>query len=246
MCGQTYDLEGEVAGVPGRLAPGEEVSATDGIAIEINLCGRPMQGIVAGEDSPMREKGFDVLFLVCSRECVAAIKLAAALDADADGHDVDDDAEGVYWLRRRRPGDALTDRTMERLELFESILRTVAPHIAKRLGCDTPVPAFDPNARPEDIDDLVALLAKCCVWCLRSIPPGQPRKHLRVSMNDDDMEGKRVAIIRIGDRTVPARLTRPGSREGASADAVFTLCSRACRNELAEVIVREQRMRLVH
>jgi hypothetical protein len=244
MCGRQYGLDGSVAGVLGQLAPGEDVDDPGGTDVEVDLCGLPVSAMFVGADSAVREQGFDVLFLVCSQECVTAIRLAAELDASSGGRDVDPAAAGVYWLRLWRPERLMTARSLEQLELFESRLRVLAPHVARRIGCDRPTPGAAPHATSEHHASLQERLGHTCAWCLHTIGTRGQRLPVWTRNHDDPVVDGHIAVFKVGERIVAAQRIEPESPE--SADAVFLLCSRRCASDLSAAMADDRRLRVVH
>lgn len=249
LCGRLFDSN-HTFGVPGQMAPGEDVSDRSGDTVEIDLCGLSMVGLVATPGAPLRAEGFDVLLMVCSPECQKVIYVAAEVDAMIQGRQTADPTpSGVFGLRRARSPEATDDPTPERLDLFEAMLRAVAPHLAKRIGIEDPIPLPGPDAGPEDQRAAAErLLDRCCAWCLRRIPRHRPPESLYFWLKGQEAHAQERGFMgmQIGKRRVWARLAEPGSPASASGDAGFLLCSKACRAALTAAIDEDQRLSVVH
>lgn len=231
------------------MAPGEDISDRAGESAEIDLCGFPIFAVVANSGAPIRARGFEVVFVVCSRECVAAIRLAATLDAVSQGLAMPDpDAEGVFGLRRTRSAEGMSDRILERLELFETTVRKVAPSIARRLGIDKLPSRHGPDASPEERELIESRLGQSCAWCLRQIPANKPVEGIHVWLKEghDGTPDRGIVLLKIAGRNVPARLPEPGSLAYGSCDAAFMVCSKACAAALTAAITDDQRLSVVH
>jgi len=247
LCGRLFDLD-HTFNVPGQMAPGEDVSDRAGDTVEIDLCGFPMVALVPAPGAPLRADGFDVLFVVCSPDCTKGIYAAAEVDALIQGREITDPPPaGVCGLRRARSAEAMDDRTLDRLDLFEATLRAIAPRLAKRLGLEEPVPPPGPDAgRAEQRTAAERLLDRCCAWCLRRISRNRPSERLHVWLEGRETlaQDRGFVVTQIGQRRVAARLAEPGSP--ASGDAGFLLCGNACRAALTAAIDDEQRLSVVH
>ena len=224
LCGRLFDSN-HTFGVPGQMAPGEDVSDRAGDTVELDLCGLPMVGLVATPCAPLRAEGFDVLLVVCSPECQKGIYVAAEVDAMIQGREMTDPPPaGVCGLRRARPAEAMDDRTLDRLDLFEATLRAVAPRLAKRLGLEEPVPLPRPDADPDEQRAAAErLLDRSCAWCLRRIPRHRPAEGLLVWVKGREAlaQDRGFVAMQIGLRRVWARLAEQGSPASASGDAGF-------------------------
>ncbi len=249
LCGRLFNLD-HTFNVPGQMASGEDVSDRAGDTVEIDLCGFPMVALVAAPGAPLRADGFDVLLVVCSPDCTKGVYAAAEVDALIQGREMTDPPPaGVCGLRRARPAEAMDDRALDRLDLFEATLRAVAPRLAKRLGLEEPVPLPGPDAGPEEQRTAAErLLDRSCAWCLRRIPRNRPAESLHVWLEGREAlaQDRGFVVTQIGQRRVAARLAEPGSLASASGDAGFLLCSKVCRAALTAAIDEDQRLSVVH
>jgi hypothetical protein len=247
LCGRPLDLE-RLAGVQGRMAPGEDVSESAGGTVTLDISGFPIVAVVPNPDSPARAQGIDVIMLVCSHDCASAIRIAAAIDADEEGRLFNPGDEILGGLRRRSDADATTDRTFQRMERFETVLYEAAPELARRLGFEAPAPR---TAAGRDGDARAAadeLLGSTCAWCLREIPDDAPVQALRVWLVDNSARPELGTFIslKIGGRTVPGRLAEPGSPAAAECDMAFMLCGKSCAAQLRAAIDEDLSLRIVH
>ena len=249
LCGRLFDLD-HTFNVRGQMAPGEDVSDRAGDTVEIDLCGFPMVALVPAHRAPLRADGFDVLFVVCSADCTKGIYAAAEVDALIHGRGMTDPPPaGVCGLLRARSAEAMDDRTLDRLDLFEATLRAIAPRLAKRLGIEEPMPVPGPDAGPEEQGAAAErLLDRCCAWCLRRIPRHRPAESLPFWLKGRETlaQDRGFMGMQIGQRRVWARLAEPWSPVSASGDAAFQLCSKACAAALTAAIDDEQRLSVVH
>ena len=249
LCGRLFDSN-HTFGVPGQMAPGEDVSDRTGDTVEIELCGLPMVGLVATPGAPLRAEGFDVLLVACSLDCQKIIYVAAEVDGMIQGRETTDlTPSGVFGLRRARSPEAMDDPRLERLDLFEAMLRTVAPHLAKRLGIEEPFPLPGPDAGPEEQQAAAErLLDRSCAWCLRRIPRNRPAESLHFWLKGWEVlaHDRGFMAMQIGRRRVWARLAEPESPASAFGDAEFLLCSNSCVAALRAAIDEDQRLSVVH
>lgn len=235
LCGCSFDLD-EGVGLPGQLAEGETTDGLDEL-VTIDLSGMAVRAIVAGADAPLRDEGFQVLFVVCSRECEAAIRMGAGLDImDRTGELPDPFAQGVGGLRVLNPAAGITEARLARMDRFDQFLRDHAPDVARRLGADR----LPPTSIDELTDDEIAAanrqLLQRCGWCLREIADDVAVEAAFITL-DLDEGGDRPGIVRslmIGDRIVAAQLVDPDSPAAERGNAVILLCSAECVRQFAE------------
>lgn len=248
LCGGVID-ENNMAGVSGAMAPSEDVSDCVGELTQVGLCGIPMHAFVSNPGAPIRDKGFEVVFLLCSKECACAVRLAAGLDVLNDTGDMPDlMSEGVTGLKRRRLEEGFTPQMLERSHQFEELLREYLPSVAARLGADQPPPDYGPHASPADRARVESMLRRHCAWCARMIEEDEPVEALSVWLNDGDglaQEGGMTALA-VGDRVLPAHVPDVGSPAYGTCDASFILCGRTCTTALGVAIEEDRRLRVVH
>jgi hypothetical protein len=234
MCGAPYDVD-RSAGLFGRMDVGEAVAPDTEDIVQLELCGFPMAAIVAKPGSPIREQGFDVLFVVCSADCANAVRLAAGLDAlERTGALPDPTSPNVEGLRRARPEEGMTTRKLERMAQFEALLCEGLPAVARRFGADRPMPRYGPEATAAERERVESRFLESCAWCMATIDPDAAPHALFVRMDEHwtAAEGGRVMVVAIGGRIVPAHIAMPGSEASEVCDAVIVLCSAACGEAL--------------
>lgn len=122
FCGGPMNFS-SLAGVKGALAEGEDVSGRGGMLAEIDLCGIGVPAVVATPGSPLTVEGFQVAFLLCSRECAKALCLASMVGELVAGREPNlSHPDALFGLRLKQSGDPSEARIAELMDAVMTAL----------------------------------------------------------------------------------------------------------------------------
>lgn len=123
-----------LAGVKGALAEGEDVSGRAGTLAEIDVCGIGVPAVVATPGSQLAVDGFQVVFLLCSRECAKAICLASVIGDMLAGREPDlSQPDALFGLRLKQPEEPGDARAAEMMDV---LMRALPIEVAERLDAE--------------------------------------------------------------------------------------------------------------
>jgi hypothetical protein len=83
-CNRRFSDDNETYGFGALANPELELRGREGefVTLNLNLTDKTIVALVAPEESPARESGYDLLFLTCSEECAHYLKDAIELERD--------------------------------------------------------------------------------------------------------------------------------------------------------------------
>ena len=77
----------ELFSIGTKKLPGIDLSEHEGksIPLHLSLAGKWVDGFVASKNSPAKQEGYDIIFVICSESCGRALKEALQKERDAAG-----------------------------------------------------------------------------------------------------------------------------------------------------------------